>query len=152
MFVAEACSASPACEARSSTWRTVCATAQRHLAGFGDRAAAVPGDMFAGDWPGADVVLLSQILHDWPMATGQQLLAHAHAALPPGGRVLVHEKLVEDDGGPLANALVTVDMLVWTDGQQMSRAGVATMLREAGFSDIAVHPTVGYWSVVEGTR
>jgi acetylserotonin N-methyltransferase len=67
--------------------------------------------------------------------------------------VLVHEKLVEDDGsGPLANALVNLDMLVWTEGQQLSGAEVREMLSEAGFERIETAPTAGYWSVVTGWR
>ena len=75
---------------------------------------------------GHDAVLYSQILHDWGFEKGADLLARAFEALPPGGQVLVHEKLVEDGAdAPLANALVHLDMLVWTEGQQyrLRRAG-----------------------------
>jgi SAM-dependent methyltransferase len=123
-------------------------------AGLGDRVTPRPGDMFQDPFPaGFDAILLSQILHDWPRERDRELLAKARAALAPGGRVLVHEKLVEDDGsGPLANALVNLDMLVWTEGQQLSGAEVREMLSEAGFERIETAPTAGYWSVVTGWR
>ena len=89
-------------------------------AGVSEHVRAETGDMFREPFPkGYDAVLLSQILHDWDETQGAQLLRKAHDALPPGGRILIHEKLVDDDGkGPLANALVNLDMLVWTEGQQ----------------------------------
>lgn len=78
------------------------------------------------------------------------LLHKAKAALPPGGRVLIHEKLVDEDGrAPLANALVHLDMLVWTEGQQFTEQELREMLEEAGFSAMERKATAGYWSVIQ---
>jgi len=107
--------------------------------------------MFADPFPaGFDAVLLSQILHDWPPEKDRELVKKAYAALPAGGRLLIHEKLVDDDGtGPLANALVNLDMLVWTEGQQLTEEGLRRMLADAGFDDeVERRSTAGYWSVV----
>jgi acetylserotonin N-methyltransferase len=123
-------------------------------AGLSDRVEVVAGDMFDGDWPeGHDLVLFSQILHDWPPEMGLELLQNAFAVLPAGGRVLIHEKLVDDDGrGPLANALVNLDMLVWTEGQQYSMATLRPLLLKAGFEAVERQDTVGYWSVIEARK
>jgi SAM-dependent methyltransferase len=130
----------------------VCDLAREYAeaAGLADRVTAAPGDMFAEPFPdGFDVILLSQILHDWPPEKGRELVAKAYAALGSGGRLLVHEKLVDDDGfGPLANALVNLDMLVWTEGQQFTESALREMLSAAGFSRVERTPTAGYWSVV----
>src|SRR6185503_11694732 len=77
------------------------------------RVACLAGDFWNDAWPaGFDAVLFSQILHDWPPEKGRWLLERARTALAPAGRVLIHEKLVGDDGsGPLANALVDLDMM-----------------------------------------
>jgi SAM-dependent methyltransferase len=134
----------------------VCPIAREYAAaaGLADRVTAAPGDMFAEPFPaGFDVVLLSQILHDWSIERDRELVRKAHAALPPGGRLLLHEKLVDDDGtGPVANALVNLDMLVWTEGQQLTEAGLRTMLAAAGFGRIERSATAGYWSVVTGWK
>jgi SAM-dependent methyltransferase len=134
----------------------VCEIAREYAAAanLADRVTALPGDMFADEFPsGFDAVLCSQILHDWPPETCALLLAKAHATLPSGGMVLVHEKLVDDDGrGPLANALVNLDMALWTEGQQFSEAELRRMLGAAGFVDIERRPTAGYWSVLLGRR
>jgi hypothetical protein len=118
------------------------------------RVTAEPGDMFREAFPrGFDAILLSQILHDWSFETGRTLLCKAAEALPPGGLVLIHEKLVDEDGsGPLANALVHLDMLVWTEGQQFTEGELRAMLGDAGFTSIERRATAGYWSLVSGRR
>jgi acetylserotonin N-methyltransferase len=129
------------------------ARAAIQAAGLGARVEARAGDLFAA-WPdGFDAVLLSQVLHDWPPAKALAILRRARAALAPGGRVIVHEKLVADDGsGPLANALVHLDMLVWTEGQQYTRAELAGLLAEAGFAQPSARAGHGYWTILEAVR
>lgn len=145
-------------ELRCVIWdlAVVCEIARGYAkaAGVGDRVTAMTGDMFASPFPsGFDAILLSQILHDWSFEEGRRLLAKAAAALPSGGLVLVHEKLVDDDGlGPLANALVHLDMLVWTEGQQYSEGELRASLQAAGFESIERKPTAGYWSLVSARK
>lgn len=131
----------------------VCAIAAEYAAtaGLSARVRTHAADMFADPWPRTDAVLLSQILHDWPPARGRELLGKARASLPPGGLVLIHEKLVDDDGnGPLANALVHLDMLVWTEGQQYSERELRALLADAGFVGVSRQATAGAWSLVVG--
>lgn len=115
-----------------------------------DRVELVPADFMADPWPRCDAVLLSQILHDWSFDTGRQLLAKARAALADGGSLLICEKLVGSDATPLANALVHLDMLLWTEGQQYRLEELEAMLTDAGFRSVTCVPTTGYWSVVRG--
>ena len=130
----------------------VCSLAEQYVAAAGleRRVETLAADFFDDPLPLADWVLLSQILHDWSPRRGEALLRQVRGLLRPGGRVLVHEKLVEDDGrGPLANALVDLDMLVWTEGQQYSPRSLARLLRRSGFEVVSRSRTTGYWSVVE---
>lgn len=135
---------------------SVCAVAHEYVAaaGVADRVDTMVGDMFGESLPeGHDAILFSQILHDWSFDTGRTLLAAAFAALPPGGRVLIHEKLVDDDADtPLVNALVHLDMLVWTRGQQYRFRELREMLEAVGFAAVERRPTAGVWSVVIATR
>lgn len=123
-------------------------------AGLAERIDACEGNMFDEPLPrGYDAVLYSQILHDWGHDKGEALLRAARKALEPGGRVLIHEKLVDDVAdAPLANVLVHLDMLVWTEGQQYSGRELHAMLERTGFEDVNVLPTTGYWSAVTATR
>lgn len=134
----------------------VCPTTREYIdrAGLAAQVTAREGNMFVDRFPeGFDAVLFSQILHDWTPAQGEPLLRGAHDALPPRGVVLIHEKLVNDDGrGPLANVLVHLDMLVWTEGRQYSARELGEMLSVVGFREIDVRPTAGSWSVVSGRK
>eukprot|EP00741_Cyanophora_paradoxa_P007087 tig00001086_g6858.t1 len=123
-------------------------------AGFRGRATTVAGNMFTDPYPSdVDCILYSQILHDWPYEKGAELLSKAFEALPPGGACLVVEKLVSDgDASPVENAMVSIDMLFWTDGQQYMRGTLVAMMEAAGFQDVDVRPTTGFWSVVVGTK
>jgi acetylserotonin N-methyltransferase len=137
---------------RCTVWdlESVCALAREYVAaaGLSARVASLAGDMFGDPVPrDHDVHLYSQILHDWPPEACRRLLERSFAALPSGGRVLVHEKLV-GPGAPLANALVDLDMLVWTEGQQWDFAGLRALLESVGFRDTALRETTGYWSAV----
>jgi len=117
-------------------------------------------DMFNDTWPKqfdndtpVDVILFSQILHDWPVGVGQNLLKKAFELLPPKGVVIVNEKLLEDDrSGPAANAMVSLDMLYWVDGQQYTRAKIEELMLSVGFKNIKQVKTSGYWSIVYGEK
>lgn len=133
----------------------VCELAREYAqkAGLSERVQTLAGDMWNEPFPtGYDAVLLSQILHDWSHEQGGVLLEKAFACLPKGGRVLINEKLVDEDGGPLANALVNLDMLVWTKGQQYTAAELEGLLVAAGFVDMQCEPSAGYWSVVSARK
>ena len=73
--------------------------------------------------------------------------------IPSTGTAALERFAFSDDGsGPLANALVDLDMLVWTEGQQYSAAGLRSLLEAAGFGEIEIAPTSGYWSLASARR
>ena len=93
------------------------------------------------------------IYHDWPLEKCRFLTEKSFASLPSGGRILVHEMLFNDDRtGPYSVAAVNITMLLWCTGQQYSGRELSDMLSEAGFKDIEVKPTFGYWSIVTGIK
>eukprot|EP01089_Gocevia_fonbrunei_P008943 TRINITY_DN2078_c0_g1_i1.p1 TRINITY_DN2078_c0_g1~~TRINITY_DN2078_c0_g1_i1.p1 ORF type:complete len:371 (-),score=68.21 TRINITY_DN2078_c0_g1_i1:4-1080(-) len=130
-----------------------------------DRANVLPGNMFNDEYPKfysdsetkeqirVDMILYSQILHDWPRDKGVELLKKAHQTLDDGGIVMIHEKLLNDErDGPVANAMVSLGMLFWTEGQQYSGAELESMLTEVGFKEPKRIATVGLWSLVYATK
>ncbi len=67
-------------------------------AGLSERIDTRAVDMFRQDWPtGYDAVLMANILHDWEPATNAKLAANAFALLPKGGRIYLHEMLLNDE-------------------------------------------------------
>jgi predicted O-methyltransferase YrrM len=98
-------------------------TAERFAAEFGvaDRTQLQPGDMFADSLPMADVILLSNILHDWDVTECQTLIHRCAAALNPGGRLIIHDVLLNDElDGPLPIALYSAALFTFTEGRAYS--------------------------------
>ena len=52
----------------------------------------------------------------------------------------------------LANALVNLDMLVWTEGRQWTPGDLEALLTRGGFRDLRVERTFGYWSLASAVR
>ena len=133
----------------------VCEVAEEFIDayGLGERIHTHAADMWQEDFPVADLHFYSNIYHDWPPEKGRFLTEKSYAALPPGGRIVIHETLYDDDkSGPVAAAGYSVNMLMWSEGQQYSGAELTAMLTDAGFRDIEVQATFGYDSVVSGRK
>lgn len=133
----------------------VAAEAARFIAdkGLSDRISTAAADMWSAALPLSDLHLYSQILQLYPPEQGQVLLQRSFDSLPPGGRILVHEMLYHDDKrGPFAAAAQSVALMLWTQGQVYSGAELSEMLRRAGFVDVEVRSTLGYWGIVTGRR
>ncbi|HEX5088906.1 MAG TPA: methyltransferase [Nocardioides sp.] len=108
-------------------------------AGLDGRIETVAGDFFAdASLPGGhDTVLLSMILHDWAEERGRAILQKCWTALPSGGRLVIAELLVDDERtGPPAAALMSLNMLVETEGRNYTPAEYEAWLAELGFVDV----------------
>jgi acetylserotonin N-methyltransferase len=102
-----------------------------------DRVEVAAGDFFADPLPRADLYTLGRILHDWSEEKIMKLLRKAHAALPPGGAVLVAEKLISDDrAGPDWAQMQDVNMLLVTEGRERTLGEYAELLKRAGFAEV----------------
>ena len=135
---------------------TMCERAKHYIAdgGVGERVDTRSVDMFREAWPaGYDAIFMSNIFHDWDPATNAKLAASAFAALPSGGRIHLHEILINDEGsGPLAAASFSMLMLVGTKGRQYSFAELAQMLNTAGFVDARATSSYGHYSLVSARK
>jgi acetylserotonin O-methyltransferase len=106
-------------------------------AGLAERIEAVAGDFFAAPLPPADLYALGRILHDWTDDKCLHLVRKIHAALPPGGGLLIAEKLLHEGGaGPRSATLQDLTMLATTEGRERSLAEYAALLAEAGFAEV----------------
>jgi SAM-dependent methyltransferase len=122
--------------------------------GVADRLETVPGDMFADPVPeGADVILLSNVLHDWDVATCRDLVARCAAALPSGGRLLIHDVFLNDAlDGPLPVALYSAALFGMTEGRAYSAREYRGWLAEAGLTPGEVVPTLIHCGVLPGVK
>jgi acetylserotonin O-methyltransferase len=109
----------------------------RQRAEHDTRLTYAPGDFFADALPPADLYVLGRILHDWSPQRITLLLARIRQALPPGGALLIAEKLlVEDRTGPTAANLQSLNMLVCTEGKERSLSDYTKLLQAAGFLQV----------------
>lgn len=131
---------------------SMCVAAQAYIdAGeVADRVDTVPLDFFRQPWPaGYDALFFSNVFHDWSDETCLELARKAFDALPPGGRIMLHEVLINDNlDGPAAAASFSLLMLYGTQGRQFSLPEFAGLLGEAGFVDCEASATCGYYSLV----
>lgn len=104
-------------------------------AGLKARIDVIAVDMFADPWPqDHDCHLFSNVLHDWDEAECRTLLAKSAAALPAGGRILIHDMLLDDDkSGPLWAAEYSVLLSTITQGRLYSAAEIRGWLADLGF-------------------
>jgi SAM-dependent methyltransferase len=133
----------------------VCDVAREYIArsGLEGRVRAQAGDIWTDPFPPADVHFYSDVYHDFPPEKCRFLTEKSFGALAPGGRIIIHEMLYNDEKtGPFPIAGYNVSMLVWTEGQQFSGPELAAMLAQAGFLDVQVTPTFGYWGIVTGRK
>jgi SAM-dependent methyltransferase len=111
-------------------------------AGLADRIEFVAGDFFTDALPGGhDVILLSNILHDWAEDDVRRILAACADALAPGGALLICESFVDNSkAGPPLAALMSLNMLVETWGRNYTTAEYSAWLRETGLTVAGVRP------------
>ena len=126
-------------------WKTVLAVTEENAkaAGLGERFSTIAGDAFTVQY-GADydLVLVPNFLHHFNTADCTRFLSRVHAALRPGGSVLIVEFVPNEDRvtppGPASFSLV---MLGTTpEGDAYTFAEYRAMLADAGFHDATLHP------------
>src|SRR5471030_2925985 len=124
--------------------------------GASERVSAVAGDFTESDFPqGVDVVLMASNLPQYEPGLIRLVVAKAFAALVPCGEMhLVGETLHDDRTGPLSAALWGLNEGVYgSTGLAHTESEVKDYLRDAGFTDVAVHPFVpGVLSRIAGRK
>ena len=153
IFSIEVARAQPALRATVMEIAAVCTEAERYIeaAGQAPRVHTAALNMFTQPWPsGHDAHFLSNILHDWSDETCRLLVKKSFDALPSGGRIVLHEMLMDDDGcGPLPAAAFSLLMLLGTRGRQYSLPELRGFLEPAGFTAVEAFTTGGgYYSLV----
>jgi hypothetical protein len=119
-----------------------------------DRVRFAPGSFFTDPIPGADVVMMGHILHDWNLQEKKMLLRKAYDALPPGGAVIVYDAIIDDDRSQNGfGLLMSLNMLIETEGGfDYTGADCQSWMRETGFRETRVEHLVGPDSMVVGIK
>ena len=134
----------PRVEVTAVDWKNVLAMATENAkaSGVADRFRTIPGSAFDvpfGD--GYDLVLLPNFLHHFDPPTCEQLLAKVHAALAPGGRVVILEFVPDEDrlGPPDAVRFSLVMLASTAGGDAYTFSEYQRMLERAGFRRATLH-------------
>jgi SAM-dependent methyltransferase len=157
IFAIEVARAYPKLRATVMEIDTVCMAARPYIdaSGVAARVDTRAVNMFKEPWPtGFDALFFSNIFHDWSDSTCTFLAKKAFEALPSGGRILLHEMLLDDDHcGPLPVAEFSMLMLLGTKGRQYSLPELRVFLEVAGFVDVDSQTTGGaYYSLVSARK
>ncbi|CAN5845351.1 methyltransferase [soil metagenome] len=106
--------------------------------GLADRSTALGGDFRRDALPtGADIACLIRVLHDHDDHAVLDILKAIHAALPPGGTLLVAEPMSDDKGtDPVGDAYFGFYLLAMGSGRPRRAAEIADLLKTAGFDQI----------------
>lgn len=134
----------------------VCEVAQEFIAQYTleDRIHLHTGDMWNDALCDADIHFYSDIFHDWPQDKCLFLAQKSFNALPPGGKIILHEMLFTDDKtAPYTVAAYNMKMLQWTEGQQFSGQELTSLLENAGFHNVRIDATgFGLWSLITADK
>lgn len=132
----------------------VAARAQERLSGtaIASRCSLVAGDFFGSVPEGGDLYILKGILHDWDEAHASQILATCHHAMRAGGRLLLIEQVLTQDGNtdPFPR-FMDLHMLVIHGARKRTEEDYTTLLSVAGFCVIRVLPTATGLEMIEAT-
>lgn len=157
VFAIAAAQRDPALKATIMDLDTMCAAAEEIFikgSGVESRVDTAAVDMFREDWPqGYDALFFSNVFHDWNEETNAELAKKSYDALPSGGRIFLHEMLMNDnEDGPLTTASFSMLMLRGTQGKQYTFRELKDILEGAGFTGVEATQTSPYYSVVSAGK
>jgi 2-hydroxy-4-(methylsulfanyl)butanoate S-methyltransferase len=113
-----------------------------------DRIHFLAGNALEAEWPADQhVILISYLLSAIGASAIPPLLARAFKALAPGGLLIVHDFMVEDEGtGPTSAALwLLMALLIDPDVELLAPGSLSQHIADAGFLDVRdqeVIPTI----------
>ena len=116
-----------------------------------ERWEVVAGDFFERVPEGADCYVMANVLHDWDDAHSIEILSNCRRSMATGGRVLIVERLIPEDGAdPIPTLLSDINMLVITGGQERTNAEYSRLLEAAALRLAKIAPVTFPYGVIEG--
>ncbi|WP_121065894.1 methyltransferase [Chachezhania antarctica] len=152
------CKAHPQLKATVVEFPNVAAIGKEFVeeAGLSDRISYVEGNALETEWPeGHDIVVMSYLFSGVPDHTHDDLIKRAFDNLVPGGRLLLHDFIVDADRtGPKNTALWQLQHTAFTpEARSLSDDWVANAMEKAGFTNVDVSPLIpGMTKLAQGTK
>ncbi|XP_067664636.1 acetylserotonin O-methyltransferase-like [Haliotis asinina] len=109
-----------------------------------DTVQIVAGDFFKDSLPPADLYIVSHVIHDWDIEKTDILLSKVFRSLPPGGSLLLLEKILnEDKDGPWPCISMDLVMAMISKGRERTPSEYRTLLKKHGFSNTQIKSIQG---------
>jgi 8-O-methyltransferase len=109
--------------------------------GLAHRIQFHPGNFFTDPLPVADVMQYGHILSDWAPEQREFLVSKAFDALPPGGLLLIYDRMLTGGIEDVENVVASLNMLLVTEGGGEYTVGeISDVARTAGFDEITHRP------------
>lgn len=101
--------------------------------GCAERCEFIAGDFMTGVPGGADIYLLSRVLHDYDDEQALRILRNCAAVVPEGGELFIIERLLPADDSPSLAAAWDIHMMCNVGGRERTAHHYRDLLRSAGF-------------------
>ena len=142
-FAITLCQANPDLHATVVDYPNVAALGQKYVeeANLADRITYVPGDGREDIWPkNQDIVLMSYLFSGVPGEAHEALIKRAYDHLAPGGRLMIHDFIVDEDRtGPKLAALWQLQHTAFTpEARSLDTGWLQEALTRNGFEDVEI--------------
>lgn len=132
------CQRYPSLSATVLDFPNVCKVGEKFVrdAGLSERIRFQPGNALESPWPPEqDAILMSYLLGGVPADSIPGLIEKARDHLRPGGVLILHDFMVDDDrtGPPLAAYWALQHMVFTPEGASLTAGALREMLAHAGF-------------------
>ena len=139
-------------------WQNVLKVAQKvaHDMDVAGRVTYKPGDMLSIDYGEEefDIAIVSNILQAFDPETNKTILSKICKALKPGGTVVIHDILPDEERTKAIRALIfaVYMLLVSTGGDTYTLSEFESWLKETGFENVATHRVPGGTTLITATK
>ncbi|XP_043928423.1 acetylserotonin O-methyltransferase-like [Protopterus annectens] len=117
------------------------------------RITLCEGNFFEDSIPEADLYILARIIHDWSEEKCLKLLKKVYSVCKSGGGILVIEAILNDDRcGPRSSQMLSLIMLIQTEGKERTSTEYSHLLENAGFKNIQVKRTGKLYDAILGRK
>ena len=118
--------------------------------GVADRVQVIQGSFFNTAPAGADVYLLKNVLHNWSNEESVNILNNIRNVLPPHGKILILEMIIDEENHASFGKLIDLQMMVFMEeGKERTRMEFESLLHQAGLRLNRVIPTIAPISIIE---
>jgi SAM-dependent methyltransferase len=115
-----------------------------------ERCEIIGGDFFSNVPPG-DLHMMKVVLHDWNDEQALAILRNCRAAVAPGGRLLVMERIIGTPNIAPAEKFADLNMMVAAGGRERTHQEFVELFAAAGYALSRVLPTGTHLHLIEGT-